>query len=906
MRHILMFSLVAMLAFAGVANAAVINVPADQPTIQAGLNAAADGDTVKVAPGEYLEANIDFPKKAIALEGSGIGQTIIKLPANLSYKHHGIRMYSSGSSVSDLTIEGDGEFPVGVTNVQTHIWPDQGGGANNLSVTNVHVDNIRDHPIWLGAKSENFDGIKVLNCIVSNTKATNSKAIELRRASGEVSNCVVYNHSGDQGIRISSAGTHLHSPSKVYGNIVHLGTLVSNEPVIYAYNIGHNATSQHVGVDFVGNIALFSEYKNNTYGVVSSQCTLNCRNNTIVGANTGIQINSTVTANIGYGNDIVGPGSSVTGSIGIDAQGPTTVEGAYVGKFATGVKNPTTTNPVTVAETALADNNVATAGDVTLTDIWTGPGSENPPIRQILALDITGDPLYIQPNKPVVVTLSQSSINPVDELVYGHEIELVGYQSFLSYDPTRLIVDAIIHSADPYEAGVLNSIDAVNGIIGVGAGTFQLPVATNDELDLATISFTTGTVEGPTTVEFAADTALERTQFTLPGGYMRAPQTVATPEIIIDGTPPTITVSDITVPTDAGKCYATEVDLGASITDQYGLADQSNDAPEQFPLGETVVTWTAVDNAGNEATVTQTVTVVDEEDPVFTYVPADITVNALAGQSYATVDPGTATATDNCGTPTVEGVGLIPSGNYPIGTTTITWTATDDAGNKVTATQKITVNNVYSASIKVELIGVTATVTRPIEVTMGGTGTGLTPFKQTVSADFVNGKATIDITVPAGVVYSQVSAKDPQHTLRSRTSLTVVDGVYEAELGLTGGDATGDNIVDILDFGVFASQNGRLPSGPRDANFDCVGIVDSADFTFIANNFLKAGDAEAGSIVAPSRSGVPQGRMSITVAELATIIGKREARNADLDGNGIVDQFDIVLYMVQSRAINGR
>ncbi|MCB0265176.1 MAG: T9SS type A sorting domain-containing protein [Calditrichaeota bacterium] len=45
---------------------AVINVPGDQPTIQAGINAASDGDVVLVAEGTYLE-NINFKGKAITV-----------------------------------------------------------------------------------------------------------------------------------------------------------------------------------------------------------------------------------------------------------------------------------------------------------------------------------------------------------------------------------------------------------------------------------------------------------------------------------------------------------------------------------------------------------------------------------------------------------------------------------------------------------------------------------------------------------------------------------------------------------------------------------------------------------------------------------------------------------------------
>jgi parallel beta-helix repeat protein len=48
----------------------VINVPADQPTVQAAINAANNGDTVRVAPGTYTE-NIDFDGKAIAVTSSG-------------------------------------------------------------------------------------------------------------------------------------------------------------------------------------------------------------------------------------------------------------------------------------------------------------------------------------------------------------------------------------------------------------------------------------------------------------------------------------------------------------------------------------------------------------------------------------------------------------------------------------------------------------------------------------------------------------------------------------------------------------------------------------------------------------------------------------------------------------------
>lgn len=58
------------------AEAATIAVPADFATIQAGIDAAADGDTITVAPGLYVE-NVDFLGKAVHVVGAG-AETVIR------------------------------------------------------------------------------------------------------------------------------------------------------------------------------------------------------------------------------------------------------------------------------------------------------------------------------------------------------------------------------------------------------------------------------------------------------------------------------------------------------------------------------------------------------------------------------------------------------------------------------------------------------------------------------------------------------------------------------------------------------------------------------------------------------------------------------------------------------------
>ena len=103
------------------------------------------------------------------------------------------------------------------------------------------------------------------------------------------------------------------------------------------------------------------------------------------------------------------------------------------------------------------------------------------------------------------------------------------------------------------------------------------------------------------------------------------------------------------------------------------------DAP--YPVGTTIVTWTAIDAFGNASSAEQKVTVVDVEDP--TIQASDVTVNA-ASPLGATVSY-TVTSHDNVAVVSVT-CDKASGTNFPIGSSSVSCTAADAAGHTATAT----------------------------------------------------------------------------------------------------------------------------------------------------------------------------------------------------------------------------
>lgn len=191
---------------------------------------------------------------------------------------------------------------------------------------------------------------------------------------------------------------------------------------------------------------------------------------------------------------------------------------------------------------------------------------------------------------------------------------------------------------------------------------------------------------------------------------------------IDDFTPPTVICpTNLTFNNTLGNCYAevTQNELGfPSSSDNCNgistevsgitLIDQPDPLPDyyEFPIGTTQVNWIVTDRAGNVTTCVQEVTVIDAEPPIVNC-PIDITIDATLGECEAFVNVPLATSSDNCSvislTNDYTSNGADASAIYPIGTTVVTYTATDSAN--ITAECSINITVVNSQLPVITLIG---------------------------------------------------------------------------------------------------------------------------------------------------------------------------------------------------------
>ncbi len=350
----------------------------------------------------------------------------------------------------------------------------------------------------------------------------------------------------------------------------------------------------------------------------------------------------------------------------------------------------------------------------------------------------------------------------------------------------------------------------------------------------------------------------------------------------------TVVPADFTVNTDLDKATAMVEFTGtraAQATDHDGVKPLTYSPASgfDFPIGPTKVTVTAEDNDGNKSTATFQVTVIDGQDPVI--IADDITRDAENGKATATVTFAP-TVNDNSGetitpvwvssSPTLD---LKSGSEFPIGTTTVKYKATDSTGNQAEKSFTVTVEDRQKPEINVPSdITVDAEdkkATARVEFTGANAATatdnsGNTPtltYSPASGFDFPLGLTTVTVTATDGdnnkaTATFKVIVEDKQHPVIIADDITrdAENGKATATVTFapTASDNSGETITPVW---VSSSPTAGLKSGsdfpigtttvtyraadsagnPAEKSFKVL-VIDKQDPVIIADNITRRAD----------------------------------------------------------------
>jgi len=220
MNRIKILVIVFLFAFPPVFSATIIHVPDDQPTIQAGIDAAGNGDTVLVEDGTYTGSgnrNLDFNGKAITVRSeNGPESCVIDCQADFSNRYRGFRFHQGedkDSILQGFTIKG-GFAPGG----------GRGGGIYcQYAAPSIIGNVISDHSATDlgGAIALEYSPAIIRNNVISNNHANWGGGIACIHSDPEIEDNVITENSVAGEFQAFGAGIYCDQSSpNIAGNVI--------------------------------------------------------------------------------------------------------------------------------------------------------------------------------------------------------------------------------------------------------------------------------------------------------------------------------------------------------------------------------------------------------------------------------------------------------------------------------------------------------------------------------------------------------------------------------------------------------------------------------------------------------------------------------------------------------------
>ena len=234
-----------LILFCSMASAAIIRVPSEQPTIQAGIDASVDGDTVLVADGTYTghgNKNLDYKGKAISVISEN-GATLTVIDCEFS----GRGFYFINNETNYSILEG-----FSILHGSEGGYPENcGGGIRCENNSNPTVSRCIISGNYGGGIKCQSSSPRISDCVISDNGASETYyggGMLVENSSPTIINCEIIRNQAQNG----GAGLHLSGSS----NPIISNCIISDNSALYycgGINVNNDSNPQLVNCIIQGN-----------------------------------------------------------------------------------------------------------------------------------------------------------------------------------------------------------------------------------------------------------------------------------------------------------------------------------------------------------------------------------------------------------------------------------------------------------------------------------------------------------------------------------------------------------------------------------------------------------------------------------------------------------------------------